>query len=120
MQDGAKLAALAEQTLTESVDAVRQVGTLVGEISNAAHEQLRGILQVNEAVAQMDTITQQNAALVEEVAASTTSLEAQAAVVAETVRVFKVGGTASKAAPTAVELRQRMKAQGASRELHPA
>jgi aerotaxis receptor len=82
----------------------------VGEISAAAHEQLQGISQVNEAVAQMDTITQQNAALVEQVAASTTALEGQAAVVAETVRVFKVTGLHDAPAPDAVALRRRMKA----------
>ena len=109
--DGARLAAAARQTLDDSVAAVRQVGALVDQISGAAHEQLRGISQVNEAVAQLDAITQQNAALVEQVAASTHALEAQAGVVAQTVRVFKVSGASTPEAPDAVQLRRAMKAR---------
>ncbi len=114
--DGTRLSTLAQQTLGESVGVVRQVGTLVGEISNATDEQLRGITQVNEAVAQMDTITQQNAALVEEVAAATSSLEAQAGVLAQTVRVFKVPGTepGASAMPDATMLRRQIKAMAAA------
>ena len=111
VQDGARLADTARQTLDDSVAAVRQVEALVGQISGAAHEQLRGISQVNEAVAQMDSITQQNAALVEQVAAATSALEVQAGVVAQTVRVFKVSGAAAPARPDAVQLRRAMKAR---------
>jgi aerotaxis receptor len=121
--DGARLAALAQQTLADSVEAVRQVGTLVSEISHASSEQLQGISQVNEAVSQMDMITQQNAALVEEVAASTSSLAAQAAVLVDTVRVFKVPGLNDvRQAPDAAQLRKQMKATAPStqRALQPA
>ena len=109
--DGARLGELANGTLADSVAAVRQVGTLVDEISTAAQEQLKGISQVNESVTQMDGITQQNAALVEQVTAATTALAGQAAVVAHAVQVFKVAGAAAAApAEDAVSLRRRMKA----------
>ena len=108
--DGARLGELANRTLADSVAAVRQMGTLVDEISTAAQEQLKGISQVNESVTQMDGITQQNAALVEQVTAATTALAGQAAVVAHAVQVFKVAGTATAPAEDAVSLRRRMKA----------
>ena len=114
VHDGGRLAGVALGTLQESVTTVRQVGTLVGEISAAAHEQQRGISQINEAVAQMDTITQQNAALVEEVAASTTALEGQAGVLVNTVSVFKVAGMDKPAGPDAVALRRQNKAAQAA------
>ena len=60
------------------------------EISSAGHEQSAGIEQINQAVTEMDTVTQQNAALVEEAAAATGALEQQAAQLAEVVSVFKL------------------------------
>jgi aerotaxis receptor len=110
VRDGATLSAQAQGTLDESVAAVRQVGSLISGISSATREQLQGIAQVNQAVTQMDGITQQNAALVEEVAAATAAMARQAAVLTETVRVFKVHGVAPAPADDAVALRRRMKA----------
>jgi len=69
--------------------AVREVSDLMAEIAAASEEQSAGIQQVNEAVVQMDTVTQQNAALVEESAAAAASLEEQAAGLAQAVSVFK-------------------------------
>jgi aerotaxis receptor len=86
------------------------VGTLVAEIGSATHEQLNGISQVNQAVSQLDVITQQNAALVEQVAAATQQLSGQAGVLTQTVRVFKVAGAGDgQPAPDAVALRRQMK-----------
>ncbi len=62
----------------------------MGEISSASSEQSSGVSQVGEAVTHMDETTQQNAALVEQMAASATSLRTQAAELVQTVAVFKV------------------------------
>jgi aerotaxis receptor len=109
VNDGTMLADTAQRTLGESVDAVRRVGVLIGEVSTAAQEQLLGISQINEAVAQMDAITQQNAALVVKVASATAELEDQAEVLAQTVRVFRVAGAQAAPAVDAVALRRRFK-----------
>jgi len=90
----------AGRTMREVVDSVRQVATLVREIASASEEQSAGIGQVNQAVAQMDTVTQQNAALVEEAAAAAASMQEQATRLAQEVRRFKVeagGGSAREA-----------------------
>ncbi|MBR7539686.1 methyl-accepting chemotaxis protein, partial [Mycobacterium tuberculosis] len=73
-----KLVAEAGQTMGEIVQAVRRVTDIMNEISAASQEQTTGIEQVNQAVAQMDQVTQQNAALVEEAAAAAGALEEQA------------------------------------------
>lgn len=64
----------------------------MGEISAASHEQSQGVAQVGEAVTQMDQTTQQNAALVEEMAAAASSLNHQAQSLVEAVVVFKLSG----------------------------
>jgi methyl-accepting chemotaxis protein len=99
---GAKLVAEAGCTMSEIVQQVRRVNDLVGEISTASIEQSRGIEQVGEAVAQLDQVTQQNAALVEESAAAAESMKGQAIKLAEIVSVFKVGATmlSPECAPT--------------------
>ncbi len=105
---GSRLTATARTTMDEALRTVQQVGTLITEISHGAREQLSGISQINEAVTQLDTITQQNAALVEQMAASAVSLEGQAQTLSETVKVFRIeGGTATTA--DAVALRKAMK-----------
>ncbi|HSV68553.1 MAG TPA: methyl-accepting chemotaxis protein [Methylibium sp.] len=106
---GSRLTATARTTMDDALRTVQQVGTLIGEISHGAREQLSGISQVNEAVTQLDTITQQNAALVEQMAASAVSLEGQAQTLAETVKVFRIEG--GGAATDAVALRKAMKQQ---------
>jgi methyl-accepting chemotaxis protein len=77
-------------TMDEVVDSVRRVTDIMGEITAASREQSEGIEQVNQAINQMDQVTQQNAALVEEAAAAATSLQEQAAGLAEVVQVFKL------------------------------
>jgi len=78
--------------MREVVASIEGVTTIMGEIASASNEQLDGIEQVNQAVAQMDIVVQQNAALVEEAAAAAGSLQDQAGHLTEAVSVFKVGG----------------------------
>jgi len=73
------------------VGAIRRVTDIVGEISAASHEQSLGVAQVGEAVTQMDQVTQQNAALVEEMAAAASSLKNQAEDLVHVVSVFRLG-----------------------------
>jgi methyl-accepting chemotaxis protein len=71
------------------------------QISNASDEQSQGIAQVNDAITQMDQVTQQNAALVEQAAAAAESMQEQSAKLADVVSVFKLaGGLAPTPAPT--------------------
>ncbi|MDF1484553.1 methyl-accepting chemotaxis protein [Ramlibacter sp. H39-3-26] len=87
---GHQLAENARTTMADALQTVERVSTLIGEISNATGEQLTGISHINAAVAQIDGITQQNASLVEQVAAAAEALERQAQTVAETVKVFRL------------------------------
>jgi methyl-accepting chemotaxis protein len=88
---GSKLVDEAGSTMREIVDSIRQVATLMGGITVASQEQTRGIEQVNAALIEMDGVTQQNAALVEEAAAAAQAMQQQAARLAQLVSVFQVG-----------------------------
>ena len=99
---GNKLVADAGSTMDEVVASVRRVTDIMGEISMASREQSSGIAQVNQAIAQMDAVTQQNAALVEEAAAAAESMQNQAAKLSQVVGVFRLNageGQATLAAP---------------------
>jgi methyl-accepting chemotaxis protein len=87
---GSKLVDQAGVTMHEVVDSIKRVTGIMGEIAAASHEQTTGIEQVNQAVAQMDQVTQQNAALVEEAAAAAASMQNQASHLSQTVSVFKL------------------------------
>jgi methyl-accepting chemotaxis protein len=87
---GSALVGEAGTTMEEIVDGVRRVADIMGEISAATGEQTLGIEQINEAISQMDQTTQQNASLVEEAAATSETLQRQAAELADAVRVFKL------------------------------
>ena len=76
--------------MQEVVSSIHRVTDIMGEISAASHEQSQGVSQVGEAVAQMDQVTQQNAALVEEMAAAASSLKSQAQDLVQAVAVFKL------------------------------
>ena len=80
-------------TMTEVVASIRRVTDIMGEISAASNEQSLGVSQVGEAVGQMDQATQQNAALVEEMAAAACSLKAQAEDLVQVVATFKLSGS---------------------------
>jgi methyl-accepting chemotaxis protein len=90
VDSGAKLVDQAGQTMDEVVTSFKQVANLVTEITNASREQSSGIEQVTQAVGQMDEVTQQNAALVEEAAAAAESLEEQARGLVQAVGMFKL------------------------------
>lgn len=90
IQDGSSLAGNAGKTMTEVTHAITRVTDIMGEIASASIEQNRGIEQVNQAITQMDEVTQQNAALVEEAAAASKSLEEQGSKLTEAVAFFKV------------------------------
>jgi methyl-accepting chemotaxis protein len=92
---GSKLAEQAGNTMSEVVASVKRVTDVVAEISAAGQEQSAGIDQVNLAITQMDEVTQQNAALVEQAAAAAASLQSQAASLAQLVSVFKLDGAMS-------------------------
>ena len=89
---GTRLVAEAGQTMSEIVGSVQRVSDIIGEITAASGEQRDGIAQVNTAVNQLDQMTQQNAALVEESAAAAESLSDQAARLTQVVQVFRLGG----------------------------
>ncbi|RLJ38072.1 methyl-accepting chemotaxis protein-1 (serine sensor receptor) [Acidovorax sp. 106] len=95
---GTTLADQAGTTMTEVVLAIRRVTDLIAEVSAASNEQSQGVAQVGEAVSQMDQVTQQNAALVEESAAAANSLSTQAQQLQQAVAVFKLAGSSYQAA----------------------
>jgi uncharacterized phage infection (PIP) family protein YhgE len=80
----------AGETMTEIVGSIRRVTDIMGEISSASAEQSAGVAQVGEAVTHMDQATQQNAALVEEMAAAASSLKSQAQELVQVVATFKL------------------------------
>ncbi|TMU78350.1 HAMP domain-containing protein [Hydrogenophaga intermedia] len=107
---GTELVNQAGQTMSEIVENVVRVRDIIGEIASASGEQAEGVNQINAAVSNLDQMTQQNAALVEESAAAASSMNDQAARLAEVVRIFRLDGgaaSASIAALTAGELQQR-------------
>ena len=100
VDSGAKLVDQAGATMDEIVASVKRVTDIMGEITCASQEQTSGIEQINQAVIQMDNVTQQNAALVEEAAAAAASQQDQTADLAHVVSVFRLGeGQAIAAAP---------------------
>jgi aerotaxis receptor len=111
VEAGNRLTEEAQKTMDGALATVLRVGEVIDEISTGAKEQLGGISQVNEAVSQMDGITQQNAALVEQIAASAVQLQAQAAAVADAVQVFTLDSTPTPGVD-AVALRRSARQQG--------
>ncbi|MES2260021.1 MAG: methyl-accepting chemotaxis protein [Pseudomonadota bacterium] len=94
---GTKLVSQAGATMDEVVASVRRVSDIIGDIANASTEQRTGIEQVNEAITQMDAVTQQNAALVEQATAASEAMRGQADRLASTVSVFKLNGVSASA-----------------------
>jgi methyl-accepting chemotaxis protein len=87
---GSKLVDEAGQTMDLIVTSIRQVADIMGEITAATQEQSNGIEEVNQAITQMDEMTQQNAALVEQAAAAAESMQEQAQMLAQAVSIFKL------------------------------
>ncbi|RAR47907.1 methyl-accepting chemotaxis sensory transducer with TarH sensor [Paraburkholderia unamae] len=92
IDSGAALVSEAGATMTEVIESIERVNTLVAEIASASSEQSHGLSQVSTAVNAMDNATQQNAALVEEAAAAAHALQHQANLLAETAATFKITG----------------------------
>ncbi|MBV8665816.1 MAG: HAMP domain-containing protein [Burkholderiaceae bacterium] len=90
VEAGSKLVNQAGSTMDEVVNSVKRVSDIINEIASASHEQTSGIEQINIAVTEMDNVTQQNAALVEEAAAAAGSLQEQAATLTQVVSLFKL------------------------------
>jgi methyl-accepting chemotaxis protein len=105
---GSKLVQQAGATMGEVVASVARVTDIMAEITAASREQSVGIDQVNEAIAQMDQTTQQNAALVEEAAAAAGSMQDQAGRLAQLVGRFRLAGApaATVAAPRAAAIKR--------------
>ncbi|MES2951665.1 MAG: methyl-accepting chemotaxis protein [Pseudomonadota bacterium] len=99
VEHGTTLVDQAGVTMAEVVGSIRRVTDIMGEISAASNEQASGVAQVGEAVTQMDQATQQNAALVEEMAAAASSLKSQANELVQAVAFFKVAGHAAASMP---------------------
>jgi methyl-accepting chemotaxis protein len=89
---GSDLVDKAGQTMGEIVTSINRVTQIMTQISHASEEQSIGIAQVNDAITQMDQVTQQNAALVEQAAAAAESMQEQSAKLADVVSVFKLDG----------------------------
>jgi methyl-accepting chemotaxis protein len=87
---GTQQVAQAGATMQEIVTSIRRVADIVGEISSASREQSAGIAQINQAVTQLDSVTQQNAALVEETSAASSALQEQAHELAKLAASFKL------------------------------
>jgi methyl-accepting chemotaxis protein len=94
VESGAKLVERAGATMKDIVQSIERVTTLVGEIASLSNEQSSGISAVNNAILQMDQVTQQNAALVEEAAAAAERMSEEARLLRESVLVFKLADSA--------------------------
>jgi methyl-accepting chemotaxis protein len=101
VQLGSTLVGRAGATMTQIVDSVQRVTDIITEIRTASVEQMAGITQINQAIVEMDSVTQQNAALVEQAAAAAAAMHEQAGAFARVVGVFKLAGSR----PAAVLLR---------------
>jgi methyl-accepting chemotaxis protein len=101
---GSKLVGEAGSTMDQIVGSIRRVTDIMAEIMAASHEQGAGIEQINQAIAQMDQVTQQNASLVEEAAAAAESMQDQARALTQVVSLFNLGG--GQAATTSVTRRE--------------
>ncbi|PQV45867.1 methyl-accepting chemotaxis protein [Paraburkholderia sp. BL21I4N1] len=117
VHNGSTLVQQAGTTMGEILQAVQRVTDIMGEIAAASEEQSTGIAQVGRAVTQMDEVTQQNAALVEQAAAAAASLQDQAGRLRDTVSAFRVNGGAAVAGTTSAATRP---AAVTSRDVKPA
>ena len=100
VESGSRLVANAGHTMTEIVSSVQRVSDIIGEITAAASEQSDGIGQINSAVSQLDQMTQQNAALVEQSAAAAESLKDQAVRLSDVMSIFRLDSHGTNAVTT--------------------
>ncbi|NMM37038.1 MAG: HAMP domain-containing protein [Glaciimonas sp.] len=114
VDQGSELVDAAGQTMSEIVSSVQRVADIMSEITAASQEQSAGIEQVNQAIGQMDEMTQQNAALVEQAAAAAESLQGQAVSLAQAVSVFKLSKKA-EAVPVVTAFTQQQPQRAAQK-----
>ncbi|QGY28177.1 methyl-accepting chemotaxis protein [Pantoea cypripedii] len=93
VDEGSRLVSHAGSTIGEVVNSVKSVADIMGEITIASNEQSSGISEINLAITQMEAVTQQNAALVQEASAASQALQDQAERLAQSMSVFKTGRT---------------------------
>jgi methyl-accepting chemotaxis protein len=98
VETGTRLVGQAGSTMEQVVSSIQRVTAIMAEISNASVEQTHGIEQINVAISQMDHVTQQNAALVEQAAAAAGAMQEQAAQLADAVSIFKLDAAPQRAA----------------------
>jgi len=103
VENGTTLVDMAGSTMSEVVSSIQRVNDIMGEISAASNEQSVGVKEISSAIGNMDQSTQQNAALVEEMAAAASSLRTQAQELLQTVAVFKLAD--GHAVPTKMQVR---------------
>ncbi|MFQ5509950.1 MAG: methyl-accepting chemotaxis protein [Leptospirillia bacterium] len=103
VKNGSELVAQTGEALSSIQNSVTQVSDIVSEIDSASQEQAQGIDQVNRAIMQMDEVTQQNAALVEEAAATSDNLSQEAGQLAELMTFFKIDDTGQTQTASAVQ-----------------
>ncbi len=106
VSEGVELVNKAGASLSEIVESIKKVAGIVSDIANASAEQATGIDQVNTALSQMDEVTQQNSALVEENAASAKALDQQARVMNDHVSAFRLSASTPAARPAALRSAQ--------------
>jgi len=115
VDSGAKLVETAGTTMEEMVAAIRKVTDIMDGITAASQEQSTGIEQVNRAVAQMDQVTQQNAALVEEAAAAAESMREQAHALVAAVSVFRLAASSDLPSPIGADEAAHASSRGDAR-----
>ncbi|MBB3140402.1 methyl-accepting chemotaxis protein [Halomonas organivorans] len=115
IEGGAELVKRAETSLAEVLEASTRVNDIMGEITAASDEQSNGIGQINQAVMEMDRVTQQNAARVQSSAQAATELDQQATELAHAVAAFRLRGAGMERAPSLAQRRG-----GESRQPLPA
>ncbi|WP_136419583.1 methyl-accepting chemotaxis protein [Herbaspirillum sp. ST 5-3] len=122
VENGGKLVNEAGATMQEIVRSVKHVTDIMAEITAASLEQTTGIEQINQAINQMDEVTQQNAALVEQASAASEAMQEQAAKLAQTVSIFKLdlGVMQSRTSVVMPSPSQPMQAKAPASVLRPA
>jgi methyl-accepting chemotaxis protein len=113
VEQGTALVDQAGNTMNEVVTSIRRVTDIMGEISAASSEQNAGVAQIGEAVVQMDQVTQQNAALVEEMAAAASSLNGQAQDLVQAVSVFRLAQATTQGSGSAIVVSTRASTRAA-------
>ena len=109
VEEGAALVNKTGETMDEIVTSIKHLTEIMSDITSASKEQSTGIEQVNQAVTQMDEVTQQNAALVEQAAAAAASLEQQAHELVGAISIFNVAQNTAKRPKTVVQLADKKK-----------